>query len=52
LEDEKIKFFAHCENQGIPLASVKTLLEHENVPDFDIDNMKLRLGIIEEVESP
>jgi len=52
LEEEKVKFFAVCENEGIPIKSVEELLENENVPDFDLDNLKLRLGIVTELESP
>jgi len=45
VEMEKLKLISLAMQAGIPEADVDKLLSEENVPDYDLDNLKTRLGI-------
>ena len=45
IEMEKLKLISLAAMSGIPDDQVENYLNEENVPDYDLDNLKVRLGI-------
>ena len=47
-----MKLLAIADMKGIESSKIETLLEEENIPDYDLDNLKIRLGLESQIESP
>ena len=45
LEMEKLRLVTLCCRAGMEEAEVDRILNEENVPDYDFENFKLRMGI-------
>ena len=48
IEMERLKLITYAVAAGIDEAAVDKLLEEENIPDYDLENLKSRLGIKKE----
>lgn len=51
MHEEKVKLLAVCDMNGIDSKDVEQLMAEENVPDVDLDNIRLRLGLVEDRKS-
>ena len=45
IEMEKLKLVTCAIREGISEQDVDRVLQEENLPDYDLENLKLRLGI-------
>ena len=45
LEMEKLRLVTQCLRAGMKEEEVDRILQEENVPDYDFENFKLRMGI-------
>ena len=45
IEMEKLKLISMTMREGISEKDIDKILEEDNVPDFDFDNFKRRMGI-------
>lgn len=48
IEQERLKLISYASINGIPEEEVEKFLKEQNINDFNLDNLKIRLGIIEE----
>lgn len=47
LEQEKLRMIVHASKQGITEETIEKLLSEQNVNDFYIENIKIRLGLVD-----